>query len=88
MATDAEARKGQCDADGVVKGGPAGHQRGRGEGAGQMQFGYGAVDAGSEAKVVSVENQARGHEDGCCIQKNGGQRGTRTPDILLVRQAL
>ncbi len=88
MATDAEARKGECDADGVVEGRPVGHQRGRGQDAGQMQFCYGTVDTGGEAEVVSVEDQARGHGDECCIQKDGGQRGTRTPDILLVRQAL
>ena len=88
VATDAEAVMGAGDADGIVERRTAGHERGGGEYPGLVQFGDGAIDAGGEAKVVSVEDEACGHGEWSRIQKDGGQRGTRTPDILLVRQAL
>ena len=86
MAADAEGRVGVGDGDGVVECGAGGHEGGGGEDSGLMELGDGTIDAGCEAEVVCVDDEAGGHYFGW--EMSGGQRGTRTPDILLVRQAL
>ena len=64
VAADAERGLRVGDADGVVKGRAVGHEGGGGESAGGVQFGDGAIDAGGEAEVVGVEDEARGHRSG------------------------
>jgi hypothetical protein len=44
-------------ADGIVKEGAGGHEGGGGEGAGGVEFDDGAIDAGGEAEVVSVDEE-------------------------------
>jgi hypothetical protein len=65
VAADAERGGGAGDGDGVVEGGAVGHEGGGGEGSGGVEFGDGAVDAGGEAEVVSVEDEAGGHRIDC-----------------------
>ena len=61
MATDAEGGFGEGDGDGVVERRAGGHEGCRGEGAGLMKLGDGAIDAGGEAEVVRVEDEAGRH---------------------------
>ena len=61
MAADTELGIGECDGDGIVEGRAVGHERGRGDSAGLMEFKDGAVDATGEAKVVCVDDEASGH---------------------------
>ena len=61
MAAYAEGGVGVGDGDGVVEGGAGGHEGGGGEGAGLVELGDGAVDAGGEAEVVRVDDEA-GHK--------------------------
>ena len=63
VAADAEGgpRKGEgyC----VVERGAGGHKCRRGDGAGVMQLGYGAVHAGRETEVVRIDDEASCHRD-------------------------
>jgi len=61
VAADAEGWVSTGDGDGVVEGWAVGHEGCRGEDAGGVELADGAVDAGSEAEVVGVEDEARGH---------------------------
>ena len=61
VAAYAEGGIGVGDGDGVVEGWAGGHQGGGGEGAGLMELGDGAVDAGGEAEVVRVDDEAGRH---------------------------
>ena len=63
VAADAEGRVGVGDGDGVVEGRAGGHEGGGGEGAGLVKLGDGAVDAGSEAEVVRVDDESGSHRD-------------------------
>lgn len=51
------------DGDGVMECGAGGHESGGGEYAGVMELFDGAVDAGSQAEVVGVDDELRGHGD-------------------------
>ncbi len=61
MAAYAERGVGVGDGDGVVEGRAGGHESGGGEGAGLVKLGDGAVDAGSEAEVVGVDDESGRH---------------------------
>ena len=60
VAADFELRVGVSGGDGIVEEGGCGHEGGGGERVGAVEFGDGAVDAGSEAEVVGVDDE--GHE--------------------------
>ncbi len=61
MAADAEGGVRAGELDGVVEGGAGGHEGGGGEDAGLMELDDGAVDAGGEAEVVGVDDEAWRH---------------------------
>ena len=61
MAPHSQLGVGEGDLDGVLECGAGGHEGGRGEDAGGVEFGDGAVDAEGEAEVVGVEDEAGGH---------------------------
>lgn len=60
VAADAEERAGKGERDGIVKRRACGHERGGAEAAGIVQFCDGAIDAGGEAEIVSIDEKA-GH---------------------------
>ena len=61
VATDAEVGTGEGEVDGLLEGGACGHEGGGGDGAGVVKLGDGPVDAGGEAEVVCVDDEAGGH---------------------------
>jgi hypothetical protein len=61
VAADAEGGVAQGDFDGVVERGAGGHEGCGGERVGAVEFFDGSVDAGGEAEVVGVEDEARAH---------------------------
>ena len=61
VAAYAEGGVGVGDGDGIGKSWAGGHEGGGGEDSGGVEFADGAVDAGSEAEVVGVEDEAGGH---------------------------
>ncbi len=61
VAADAKRGMGVGDLDRVSKCGTGGHEGGGSEDAGQVQFADRAVDAGREAEIVGVEDEAGGH---------------------------
>ena len=72
----ADAEGGPCEGerDSVVEGGAGGHQGCGGDGAGVVQFGDRAVDAGRETEVVRIDDEANLHRDE--MRRNDGH--TRT----------
>ncbi len=62
MAADAEVGVTADYGDGVSEGWAGGHEGGGGEDAGLVELFDGAVDAGSQAEVVGVDDELRGHE--------------------------
>lgn len=61
VAADAEGGQVLGDAHGVVEGRAGGHHGGRGQGAGRVEVGDGAIDALGKAEVVRVDDEAGGH---------------------------
>jgi len=61
VAADAKSGVRLGEGDGIVEGGAAGHEGGGGEDVGLMELEDGAVDAGGEAEVVCVDDEACGH---------------------------
>ena len=63
VAADAKARVATRDGNGIVESGARGHEGGGGEHAGPVELFDGAVDAGSQAEVIGVDDETRGHGD-------------------------
>ena len=61
VTADAESRVGVGDGDRVLEGWSGGHEGGGGEGFGLVKLGDRAVDAGSEAEVVRVDDESGSH---------------------------
>lgn len=57
MAAYTEGGIGVSDSDRIVKRGARGHESGRGESFGSVEFSNGAIDAGGEPKVVRVDDE-------------------------------
>ena len=57
MAAYTQTRNSRCQTHGVFKGAPIGHQRGGGDDAASMSLDDGAIDAGSEAKIIGIDDQ-------------------------------
>jgi hypothetical protein len=71
VAADFEAGVGASKRDGVVEEGGGGHQGGGGERATLVELGDGAVDAGSEAEVVGVDE--KGHWKSVAKKRSDGE---------------
>ena len=64
MATDAEGRVSAGNGYGVLEGGACRHEGGGRENSRLVKFDDGTIDAGGEAEVVCVDDEAGGHDFG------------------------
>ena len=57
MATYTQSRNSRRRTHSVIKGAPVSHQRGGGHDSASVSLDDGAIDAGSEAKVIGIDDQ-------------------------------
>jgi hypothetical protein len=62
VAADTDGGIGAGESGGIIEGGAGGHERGGGKGSAAVKLDDGAIDAGGEAEVVCVDDEAGGHD--------------------------